>query len=850
MTLAKNVRTSLAYGAELGREAKVADHVPYTRHVDERTLRTKDGMLVQILKIEGFCHDTADYSTIDQMAEYRNTFLRALGDSRYAVYAHIIRRSVPTHMPGEFKNPFARLVNERYMDSLKDKRLYINDLYFTVLRKPSFRGKVGFADNIFRFFGRHSGATGDNEEAEALKELTQHVAAFETDMRRIGARVLRIIKEVSIERVGLVEFIDVKDLEEVEGEATASRETGGEKRLYRFRSEPVEFLAQLLNGGVPMVMRLPRMPLNEYIPTRRVTFGKRELELRGPADTGTRFGGFIGVRELRGETFAGVFDAMLKIPGEFIATQSFALSDRAEAIQHINLVERQLASSDERDTVLVSHMRTARDEVAKGEGVNGLYHLTVMGLGNTRAELEKAVQLLTKVVTNQGVVPVREDLNQEGCFWAQLPGNFEYIARRMTISSANFVGFASFHNYAVGKREGNHWGPAISLLMSKSQSPYYFNFHVRQLGNFSVIGPSGSGKTVALSFLSSQAMRVNPRLAFFDKDRGGEVFIRAMGGQYEVLQPGKPTGFNPLQVDDTPADRDFVTQLIKLLVRPRNEGRLTVEEERIVERAVDQLFQYPRRERRMDMVPELLSGSQKAHSDDIAARFEIWLTDRGWLFNNDVDRWDNENGIVGFDLTTILDDEDTRSAALFYIFHRLEGMVDGKRPFMLFIDEGWKVLGDERFSAKLNDKLKTIRKLVGLVGFGTQSAKDVISAKIAHTLLEQTSVNIFFPNVKADASSYQSSRDANGQENGGFKLTDTEFNWVRTALPESREFLIRSEHDSVIAKLDLSMMPDLVKVMSGTVESVEECARLRARYGEQPDQWLPYFCGWKKEATP
>jgi len=847
MALKKQVRSSLLYGAEIGREAKVADHVPYTRHADDRTVRTRDGMLIQILKIEGFCHDTADYSTIDQMAEYRNTFLRALGDSRYAVYAHIVRRRVPTQMPGEFRNSFAKLVNDRYMASLKNKRLYVNDLYFSVIRKPSFRGKVGFADNIFRFFGRHSGATTHNAEAEALMELTQHVSAFEADAHRIGARVLKIIKEISLERGGETEFINVEDMDEEEETALAERDKAGEKPLSRFRSEPIEFLAQLLNGGVPMVMRVPCMALNEYIPTRRITFGRRELEFRGAVETGTRFGAFIGVRELRGETFAGVFDAMLKVPGEFIATQSFALSDRAEAIQHINLVERQLASSDERETILVSHMRTARDEVAKGEGVSGLYHLTVMGLANTRSELEKNIQLLTKVVTNQGVIPVREDLNQEGCFWAQLPGNFEYIARRMTISSANFVGFASFHNYAVGKRDGNHWGPAISLLMSKSQSPYYFNFHVRQLGNFLVIGPSGSGKTVGLSFLSSQANRVNPRFAFFDKDRGGEVFIRAMGGQYEVLQPGEHTGFNPLQVDDTPANRDFVTKLIKLLVRPRNEGRLSVEEERIVERAVAQLFDYPKHERRMDMVPELLSGSQKAHSDDIAARFAIWLADRGWLFNNRLDRWDNEMGIVGFDLTKILDDEDTRSAALFYIFHRLEGMVDGKRPFMLFIDEGWKVLSDDRFSATLNDKLKTIRKLKGLVGFGTQSAKDVISAKIAHTLIEQTSVNIFFPCVKADAASYQSSRDINGQEIIGFKLSDTEFTWVRTALPESREFLIRSEHDSVIAKLDLSMMPDLVKVMSGTLETVEECARLRAKFGEHPDDWLPYFCGWKKE---
>ena len=42
-----------------------------------------------------------------------------------------------------------------------------------------------------------------------------------------------------------------------------------------------EFLAQLINGGAPLRMALPRMPLDEYIPTSRITFGKKALEFRG-----------------------------------------------------------------------------------------------------------------------------------------------------------------------------------------------------------------------------------------------------------------------------------------------------------------------------------------------------------------------------------------------------------------------------------------------------------------------------------------------------------------------------------------------------------------------------------------
>ncbi len=94
------------------------------------------------------------------------------------------------------------------------------------------------------------------------------------------------------------------------------------------------------------------------------------------------------------------------------------------------------------------------------------------------------------------------------------------------------------------------------MLETTSQTPYYFNFHRRQVGNFTVTGPTGSGKTVGLGFLLCQAMRVTPRprVAFFDKDRGADPLIRAMGGAYEVLAPGVPTGFNPLQLPGSPED--------------------------------------------------------------------------------------------------------------------------------------------------------------------------------------------------------------------------------------------------------------------------------------------------------
>jgi type IV secretion system protein VirB4 len=356
-----------------------------------------------------------------------------------------------------------------------------------------------------------------------------------------------------------------------------------------------------------------------------------------------------------------------------------------------------------------------------------------------------------------------------------------------------------------------------------------------------VTGPTGSGKTVVLTFLLAQAFRVRPapKAVFFDKDRGGEIFVRAMNGAYEALTPGTSSGFNPLQLENSGPNREFLLRLLKTMLRHGDGRDFGQEEEDVLERALLRLMQEPATQRNLANLSGLLMGRARANPNDLSARLRQWIDgEKGWLFNaqHDVLTF-SERQIFGFDMTSILDNEELRTPALMYIFHRLDALLDG-RPVMIFMDEGWRLLRDTTFSDFIVDKMKTIRKLNGIVGFGTQSAADIARAPASHTLIEQSSTNIHFPNPRADEESYIRR----------FGLTVKEFNFIRTTPPEKRTFLIKHGNDSVIARLDLNAMPDMVKVLSGRKESIEECARLRDALGDDPLVWLPQFCGW--EAWP
>ncbi len=804
--VARAILDEMRYGAAARRERPVSSHVPYTRHVDDQTLRTKDGLLLTVLKLDGFCFETADMAEINTKLEGRNDLLRTLGTSRYAAYGHLVRREIKPELDGEFSSPFAAELNQRYLARLAERRMFVNDTYLTILRRP-LQGKAGSADNVVaKLFGART-AEGDRaKELDEVRELRDAVTAVRETLQEYGARVLSV------------------------------REAGGV--LY---SEPLEFLVQLLNGVQAVSMRLPRMPVDTAISMRRINVGRNAIEFVGaahPADT--RYGAMLSVREYPAYTGPMLLDGLLKVPHEFVVTQSFAIVDRPATQGQIELVSRQVEMADQAGSIITEHLDEARNDLLGSKAIYGTHHLTVMCLGGTLPEVDRCITAVGAALTDQSIIWVREDLNCEPAFWAQLPGNLGYVARGGLISSKNFAGFVSLHNFPSGRAAGNHWGPAVSLLETTSQTAYHFNFHERDLGNFTVVGPSGSGKTVALSFLMAQAQRVRPepKCVFFDKDRGAEIFIRALGGRYEVLQPGEPTGFNPLALPDSGANREFLFQLFAFMLR-RSDGRsLSPTEESVIRAAIAETLASEPAGRNLDAFRSLLRGRIRAGDDDLVARLEKWVRrdQLGWLFNNAEDRFSWVR-VSGFDMTRVLDDPTVRTAALMYVFHRVDELLTGE-PAMIFLDEGWRLLGDEVFAHFITDKMKTIRKLNGIVGFGTQSAADIVRSRSANTLIEQSATNLFFPNPKADAESYV----------GAFRLSDREMNWILRTDPASRAFLIKHGRDSVIARIRLGGMEDLIKVLSGRAETVAELDRLRAEVGDDPSAWLPRFCGWEVRA--
>ena len=789
------------YGTLAKAEKPASAFIPYTLHVDENTIKTRDGYLLQVIKVEGLPFETADQLDINQRKVIRATMLRGLSNSRFAIYHHIVRKASSDSLEGFFLNDWCRDLDNAYQSRLQKKRMFINEQYITIVRRPA-QGAIGLMAELGRTIsGKIDQDLQKQQEAEALKALNEACSNIITTLSPYQPRIL-----------------------------------GVQETEHGLISEPLSFLSYLINLSDAPVC-LPRMSLNEYLPSKRISFGTETFEVRGAAPGDVKLGAVLSLKEYADGTGPGMLDDLLRLPHEFIITQSFGFVDRQASLTAIRDTKRKMIAGEQGATSLEDNLDDAIDDLASGRSSFGLHHLTVTTIGRSPAELDYAVSDAIASFVNLGIVAAREDLNMEPAFWAQLPGNFSYIARRSLISNKNFAGFASLHTFPGGKPSGNHWGSAITRLETTSGTAYWFNFHERDVGNFTVIGPTGAGKTVLLTFLHAQAQRLNPKSVYFDKDRGAEIYLRAIGADYTVVHAGTPTGLNPLQLPDTPENQAFLRDWIKLLLTHDQQAPLDMKDLEMIARAVAAIFNIPQHQRRLSVLSELLAGHEVEDGSSLASRIAMWhgQGERAWLFDNPADTLSLDNRTIGFDLTSILDDPASRTPWLMYIFHRINSFLNGERVIIM-LDEGWKMLDDPAFSLRIKDWMKTIRKQNGIVGFATQSARDALRSSVGDAIIEQSPTQIFLPNARATEEDYCK----------GFGLSKHELKIIRDIVPESRCFLVRHGTDSVIARLDLGTMDDFVSVLSGRTETVRLMHDIIKRVGQDPDSWLPIFLESRK----
>jgi len=805
----------LMHGAALRREQVAARHIPYTALVAGNVVKTVAGDFVQVLRLGGASFESADDEELNNWHERLNVLWRNIASANVALWTHVVRRRDLAARHEAVAEGFADQVAAKYAHRLGTETLMINELYLSIVYRPVAGAATGLASRILS----------SRQRGRASIDLAEALDACE----KLGQTVTASLARYEPEPLGV------------------------QMRNGREYSCVLEFLGLLVNAEWQPVA-LPRAPIADMLATTRVMFGTEAIEYRLP--TGTRLGAMLGIKEYPTPTAVGMYNALLSAPFAFLLTQSFAFLTKATGQ---GLLQRQHARMGNAGDFAVSQAEElvdALDALTSNEFAMGDHHFTLQVLADTPAlgpgdpeserlrQLNDAVALARTLLADTGMTVAREDLALEAAFWAQLPGNFAMRPRKAPVTSRNFSAMAAFHNFPCGRAAGNHWGDALALLITSARSPYYFSLHAsdpndpdggsrKDTGHTFICGPTGSGKTVFIGFMVTLLARQGVTQILFDKDKGLEILVRALGGEYLPLRNGVPTGFNPLQLPDTPGNLEFLKAWLRVLIRVSTP--LTPREEADLDHALRGTLALDRAVRRLS---RLIEFTDSTRPDGVHARLARWCDstagDYAWVFDNPSDSIVSRpagESVIGFDVTEFLDHDTIRSPVTLYLFHLVRQLLDGRR-FVCWGDEFSRLLADASFEQFAKDGLKVWRKLNGVFCAATQSPSDALASPISRTIIEQTATKIYFPNPDANAQDYMA----------GFGLTEREFKLIKERLePGSRMFLVKQGHHSIVCELNLKGFDRELAVISGRSSGIDLMNRLIAEHGPRPADWLPAF---------
>lgn len=360
------------------------------------------------------------------------------------------------------------------------------------------------------------------------------------------------------------------------------------------------------------------------------------------------------------------------------------------------------------------------------------------------------LRLVEKVIQSRDFTCMAEGMNGLEAWLGSLPGHVYANVRQPPVSTLNLAHMIPLSAVWAGPERDEHFA-APPLLYGKTEgsTPFRFSLHAGDVGHTLIVGPTGAGKSVLLALMAMQFRRYadNQIFAF---DYGGSIRAAAlgMGGDWQDLggalhdeDAATSVTLQPLARIDEAGERAWAAEFLAALFESEGVAIDPGAKDHLWS-ALTSLASAPTAERTLTGLAVLLQAQplkQALAPYCIGGPWGRLLdAETEHLGDASVQAFETE-GLVG---------AGSAAAVLAYLFHRIEGRLDG-RPTLIIIDEGWLVLDSPAFSATLREWLKTLRKKNASVIFATQSLADIETSSIAPAIIESCPTRIFLPNERA-----------------------------------------------------------------------------------------------------
>ncbi|MEH2519044.1 type IV secretion/conjugal transfer VirB4 family ATPase [Bradyrhizobium sp. AZCC 1610] len=697
---------------------RLADFLPWAALVDEGIVLNKDGSFQRTARFRGPDLDSSVPAELVAVAGRLNNALRRLG-SGWAVFVEAQRYSSNAYPPSSCPDVASALVDAERRAQFEEEGAHYESAYFlTFLYMPP--AEDAARAERFLYEGQERGqAAGAHEVLRGFVDRTD--------------RVLQLIEGFMPES----RWLD-------DGETLTYLHACVSTKCHRVRVPEIPMYLdalladQLLTGGLEPMLGSAHLRVLTIV-------------------------GFPTV------TTPGILDDLNRLAFPYRWSTRAIMLDKADATKLLTRIRRQWFAKRKSVAAILKEVMTneasslidtdasnkafdadaALQELGSDLIGEAFVTATITVWDDNPHTADERLRLVEKVIQGRDFTSMVETVNAVEAWLGSLPGHVYANVRQPPVSTLNIAHMVPLSAVWAGPvRDGHLGAPPLFFARTEGSTPFRFSLHVGDVGHTLVVGPTGAGKSVLLALMALQFRRYSTSQVFaFDFGGSIRAAALAMKGDWHDLggalsdSAAEPVALQPLAMIDDAAERGWAAEWIAAILA-REKIDMTPEAKEHLWSALSSLASAPAGERTLTGLSVLLQSQSLKRALQpycLGGPFGRLLdaeTER--LGTSSVQVFETE-GLIG---------TGAAPAVLSYLFHRIEGQLDG-RPTLLIIDEGWLALDNGGFAGQIREWLKTLRKKNACVVFATQSLSDIDGSAIAPAIVESCPTRLFLPNERA-----------------------------------------------------------------------------------------------------
>lgn len=737
------------------KKAGFQDIVPWLTPVTDGVVATKGSMLLATFEIEGIDIDSTTAEHTETVMYRLDRAYQAFNIIPCAIWVTVMRYRHDNLPDERFANPASQHLFDIHRRNVGRMAPYRMRAFLTI-GMNSQKGSGKFFDGVGRYLNDGYGLAGS--VWRGFRETFSSKYAFAYQRNQLLSAVSELEKTLD-SILPTIPDIGLKRL-------TGDRFFGFLRALVSDSARPEDSLPLDKHSLGFMDAKLPDADL--YVGRNYLRLGQKYIAALSLKEWPTQTTPNV-VATLLSEPVSMTFSfAFRMLPAEQAKKTVMRIRQYAEVTQFTALdylmamrtgapPERKASRTKQQEA---AELRAVENAIDARDVAVGYANMTVLVEGSSEEEVERNANQLRKrlLLLMPGVV--REELHLLSAFSATLPGQEDEPARWALATSANLTDATFFKLPHSGSpwnqylsKQLNERCHALAVLPTEWGTPYYFNFHDGALGHTMVIGPARSGKSVLVNFLMSQWLKYSPcHVIIFDKDKSCKINTMLHGGSYFEIDPDKPIKLNPLKLIADRRHHSFLVDWVVSLIEMRG-YRATSADIKAISDAIEELHANGSPDHyRLISLQQQLPRMIASHLDQYVQGGQY-----GYMFDNE----DDEFGITAFsciEMGDLLRMPLVAGPFMEYAFYRITDMLEANRsagarpnPTLIYLEECWFLLENERFASRIRDWLKTLAKMNASVIMTTQSMDDMISGdpKIFAAIRDNIPTKILLPNPNA-----------------------------------------------------------------------------------------------------